>query len=56
MKANSAFKMPKEFKRLLAQHHDAHQRGEQRRALIQAELQSLIRPKKERRNQQGDTE
>jgi hypothetical protein len=56
MKANATFKMPKEFKRLLAQTHDAHRRGEQRRALIQAELQSLIRPKKERRSQQGDTE
>lgn len=56
MKPNSGFKMSKETKRWLAGIADAHERGEKRRMMIHAELQSMIRPKKERRSEQGDTE
>jgi hypothetical protein len=56
MKPNAAFKMPKEIKRLLARELDAGRRGTQRRTMIEAQLQSLVRPKKERRNNNGDTE
>jgi hypothetical protein len=56
MKANATFKMAKETKRLLANITDAHERGEKKRMMIDAQLQSMIRPKKERRNNNGDTE
>jgi hypothetical protein len=56
MKANSGFKMKKEIKRMLAQVSDVHERGELRRAMITAQIQSMIRPKKERRTQESSDE
>lgn len=56
MKANAAFKMKKETKRMLAQISNPHERGELRRAMITAQLQSLVRPKKERRTQESTDE
>ena len=56
MKANSGFKMKKETKRMLAQVSDPHERGELRRAMIAAQLQSMVRPKKERRPQESTDE
>jgi hypothetical protein len=56
MKANAGFKMKKETKRMLAQVSDVHARGVLRRAMITAQLQSMVRPKKERRPQESSDE
>jgi hypothetical protein len=56
MKANAGFKMKKETKRMLAQVSDPHERGQLRRAMITAQIQSMIRPKKERRPQESTDE
>ena len=48
MKATAAFKMKRTIKYQLAAFTDAHQRGEFKRAMIQAQLASAIRTKDKR--------
>jgi len=50
LKPTSSFKFQRRFKYLLAAIPDAHERGTFRRALIQAQLQSEIRPKEKRKD------
>jgi hypothetical protein len=56
MKATAAFKMKKETKRMLTRISDSTARGEFKRMMINAQLQSMIRPKKERRQHDGESE
>lgn len=56
MKANAGFKLKKETKRMLAQIGNPAERGEFKRMMIEAQLQSMIRPKKERRTQESSDE
>lgn len=49
MKPNNNFKLPRRFKYLLASIVDDYQRNAFRANLIQAQLQSLIKPVKEKK-------
>jgi hypothetical protein len=50
MKPTAAFKMKRSNKYLLARELDPHVRGAFRRALIQAQLQSEVRPREKRKD------
>jgi hypothetical protein len=50
MKAGPNFKMSKQTKRSLALIIDPHERGAQRRIMVQAELAAAVVPRREKRN------
>lgn len=56
LKPTASFKISKATKRGLAVIPDAHQRGAWKRAMIQAELSSLIRPRDKKHRNQPDLE
>ena len=54
LKPSKTFKLSKQTKRFMCTYTDAHARGEYKRAMIQAQLESEIVPKREpRKPQQG---
>lgn len=51
LKPTDKFKLSKQTKRMMANIVDAHERGAFKRAMIQAQLQSEIRPKERKRGE-----
>jgi hypothetical protein len=45
LKPNASFKLDKQTKRLMATILDKHQRGQYKKTMIEAQLQSLITPR-----------
>lgn len=56
LKPTATFKMKKYLKYAFAGEHDPHRRGELKRAMIQAQLASEIRPKEKKHRNQPDLE
>jgi len=55
IRPTSSYKMSKQVKTLLNRYSDPHLRGEMKRSWIQAELESAIKPKADKKNRdQGD--
>lgn len=54
IKPDSKFKISKTVKRELATIVDPHERGIQKRIMIQAQLQGAIKPKKEKKKGEPD--
>jgi hypothetical protein len=50
MKPTATFKLSKQTKRFMATIIDNHKRGEYKRAMIDAQLQASIQPKREKGN------
>jgi hypothetical protein len=53
LKPNKTFKLNKQTKRFMCTFTDAHARGDYKRAMIQAQLESEIAPKREPRKPQA---
>lgn len=56
LKPTAAFKLDQQSKRTMATYLDPHKRGQYKRAMIEAQIASLIQPKivKNRKEQSGD--
>jgi hypothetical protein len=56
LKPNASFKLDKQTKRLMATMLDKHQRGQYKKTMIEAQLQSLITPRitKNKRDNSAD--
>lgn len=48
LKPTAAFKLNQQSKRIMATYLDPHKKGAYKRAMIEAQLESLIQPKREK--------
>lgn len=56
MRATASFKLSKQTKRIMATIVDPIKRSEYKRSMIQAELSSLIQPRREKTKNSGKSE